>query len=89
MGNFHEAERNYLQARFMIPHKVYPMYLLVNLYKTNNKTDKTIETANEILEMDIKIETTAAIQIRKEMEELIKKNEKSPVLQGIKININQ
>lgn len=77
LGDYKQAEENYLIAKFIIPHKVYPKYLLVKFYNKNNRLNEAIKTAKEIIEMEVKVETTAAVEIKKEMEELIKRNNQS------------
>jgi len=66
-----EAKAAYNQAIAMVPHKLYPRYLLARLYKDTGQKDDALRTAQSILGMRIKVESTATNEIRKEMQEMI------------------
>lgn len=74
MEEIEKAINEYEIASNIIPHKFYPKYLLVKLYKENGEDEKAKALAKEIINMSEKISTTAAKQIKKEMKKLIKEN---------------
>lgn len=65
------AEHAYLHAWQMNPSRFYPKYLLAKLYDETGQTGKAIQVANELLEKDIKVESTAIEEIKEEMKKLI------------------
>ena len=67
------AEKAYLHAWYMNPSKFYPKYLLAKLYDETGQTDKAVYTANELLEKEVKIESTAIREIHEEMHKIIEK----------------
>lgn len=69
-----KAERFYLKAANIIPHKFYPKYLLAKHYLRIEELEKAKKVANEILKMDEKIKSTAVTQIKKEMCDIINLN---------------
>jgi O-antigen ligase len=83
LNNFIKAENNIIHANNIIPHKLFPKYLLAKLYYNNNEPGKAIITANEIINLEAKIKTTASEEIKIEMKELIKNINASPVKAGM------
>jgi O-antigen ligase len=93
-----EAGSSYLQAWYMNPSRFYPKYLLAKLYDENGQAEKATAIARELLNKEVKIESTAIQEIRAEMEEILRKYQgvsvgfklqkwKSP--QGEKIQLNR
>ena len=70
------AEQAYMYAWYMNPSRFYPKYLLAKLYDETGKKEKAIQVAKELLEKDIKIESTAIKEIQEEMRMIIGKNKK-------------
>ena len=58
----------------MNPSRFYPKYLLAKLYDEIGQNAKAIEVAKELLKKDIKIESTAILEIREEMKRIIEKS---------------
>ena len=56
----------------MVPHKLYPLYLLANLYFVTGQIEKAFSIAEQILRKGIKVESTATEEIRHDMKELIR-----------------
>jgi len=73
LKRYSEAEEAYLHASFMVPHKLYPLYLLANLYSETGQKEKAIKTAEKVLNKNIKVESTATKEIFNAMKELIMK----------------
>lgn len=69
------AEESYLHAWHMNPSRFYPLYLLAKLYDETGQKEKANEVAKELLEKDIKIESTAIEEIKEEMRTIIEKSE--------------
>lgn len=67
IGNIEKAEESFLQAMYLIPHRFYPRYRLVLLYEKTGQIEKAIKLANEIVEMDVKVESEIVNRIKKEM----------------------
>lgn len=70
-NNFSESEYYLKKASQMIPNKMYPKYLLVQLYVQKGDRLSALSLAQEILSMPVKINSPAVIQIRTEMNQLI------------------
>ena len=73
LQKYQEAEQKYLYASFMAPHKLYPMYLLVNLYCETGQNEKAIMVAEEVLQKKIKVESFATEEIKQKMKDLTRK----------------
>jgi O-antigen polymerase len=67
MGKFEAAKASYSHASQMIPTRFYPKYQLVLLYKDFQDTARAKKTAQEIVDMDIKVPSPLVDQIRQEM----------------------
>jgi O-antigen polymerase len=73
LSEYQKAEQAYKHALDMIPSRFYPSYLLANLYDEWGKKDKVISVACELLEKEVKVESTAIEEIKAEMKALINK----------------
>jgi tetratricopeptide (TPR) repeat protein len=71
LKRYAEAEQAYKHAYYVVPHKLYPRYLLANLYRETGKKEEAIRTAKSILNQKIKVHSTATEEIIKEMQDLI------------------
>jgi O-antigen polymerase len=71
LGKYRNAEKAYLNAHFMVPGRFYPMYLLSKLYQETGELEKAMDIAEQLLNKDVKIPSTAIIQIQEEMRKLI------------------
>lgn len=58
---------------YMNPSRFYPKYLLAKLYDETGQREKAVTTANELLDKEIKIESTAIEEIKVEMRKIIEK----------------
>lgn len=70
--NYLLAEKAYLQAYNIIPHRFFPLYLLAKLYKETGAKEKAKEMANKILIKEVKIESRAIKEIKNEVKEILK-----------------
>lgn len=73
MGNYREAEQRYKHAFFMVPNRMYPLYLLAKLYHTECDTTRFLEMADVIESFIPKIESASTENMRLEIMDL--KNE--------------
>lgn len=64
MGRYAMAEEAYQKAFDILPNRMYPKYLLMNLYAETDKPLKASRTASEILGFDVKIESSAVEEMR-------------------------
>jgi O-antigen polymerase len=71
---YNKAESAYTIASHITPAKLYPKYLLAKLYIEMGQTAKAIQQATEVTQWDDKIHTTAADEMRAEMNEFLKKS---------------
>jgi len=73
IGRTELAEKNYNYAWNMNPGRFYPKYLLVKLYIENGQKRKAVKMAEELLEKEVKIKSTAIQEIKDEMKKIIGK----------------
>jgi len=71
LKQYPQAEIAYKYAACMIPHKLYPHYLLAKLYLQSGNKAKAVKKAKEILAMNVKVENGAVSEIEKEMKKII------------------
>jgi O-antigen ligase len=74
INDFGKAEMYYTKASYLIPHKLYPNYLLAMLYKDNNMKKNAIERANKVLRMPVKVNSKAVTEMKYEMKQIIDEN---------------
>ena len=60
----------------MNPSRFYPKYLLAKLYDETNQSEKAITVAKELLDKEVKIESTAVCEIQTEMKKILEKHKK-------------
>jgi len=70
---YKKAETAYQHAANMIPTRFYPNYLLAKLYEEIGQDDKAVLKAKELLNKDIKIQSTAIKEIKTKMKKLLNK----------------
>jgi O-antigen ligase len=68
-----EAEQSYLEAWYMNPSRFFPKYLLAKLYDETGQTEKALATANELLNKEVKVESSAINEIKEEMGKILNK----------------
>lgn len=69
MSRFNEAEECFTHAYHMVPHRLYPLYLLANLYFQSGQTAKGIETAQRVIDKKPKVMSSAIQEMKTEMRE--------------------
>lgn len=65
------AEIAYKNARYMVPSKFYPVYLLVKLYGSTGQVNKAHETEAYLRKKDVKVHSKAIEEMRKEAQAII------------------
>ncbi|MDA3781234.1 MAG: hypothetical protein PF487_13560, partial [Bacteroidales bacterium] len=67
-----KAEQHYLQASNMALGKFYALYLLAKLYDASGQQHKAHKMAKNILNKEVKVQSTAIKEIKEEMKLIIK-----------------
>jgi tetratricopeptide (TPR) repeat protein len=65
------AESCFRKAANIVPGRIYPWYLLANLYVEMNETEKAQETARIVLTKEPKVQSTAVREMREKMKLII------------------
>ena len=86
LERYAEAEQAYKTASGITPSKLYPKYLLAQLYIKMQNTEKALEMASSIVKSVEKVPTTAGLQIKEEMLKMIDQYNK-PDVKPLKTNI--
>ena len=71
LQDYAKAENCFIHAYHMVPHRLYPLYLLANLYFDSGQTSKGITTARQVLAKEPKVMSTAIEEMKTEMKEKI------------------
>lgn len=67
---YREAEERYRHAFYMVPNRLYPLYLLAQLYHTEGDTVRFTEMADRVESFRCKVESAQTEQLRDEIREL-------------------
>ena len=70
LGRYREAEDRYKHAFYMIPNRLYPLYLLAKLYYTENDTVRFVDISNRIEGFIPKVESQNTERLRSEIRDL-------------------
>ena len=70
-GDMEMAEKSFLQAHYIVPQKLYPLYRLVYIYAKVGKMEVANELAQKIIRMDVKVESKVTQDIKLEMANFI------------------
>ncbi|MDE5611457.1 MAG: O-antigen ligase family protein [Odoribacter sp.] len=69
LKQYREAEACFLRAGAMVPHRLYPLYLLAHLYFESQQTEKGIATARTVISRTPKVMSAATEEMKAEMKE--------------------
>jgi len=72
LKNYKLAELNFLMASRIVPNRIYPYYLLANMYVESGNTQQALQMAQIVLTKEPKVQSTAVNEMREKMRELIK-----------------
>ena len=75
LKNYKLAEQNFLFASHIVPSRIYPFYLLANLYSESGNTQLSLLAAQKVLKKEPKVQSTAVSEMREKMLKLIEKEE--------------
>ncbi|MDE7074003.1 MAG: O-antigen ligase family protein [Odoribacter sp.] len=70
--HFREAEQCFLHAYHMVPNRLYPLYLLANLYFACGQEEKGIRIAQQVIDTSPKVMSSAIQEMKAEMKEKLK-----------------
>ena len=70
LGKYHEAEERYIYAFYMLPNRLYPLYLLAKLRYEEGDTVRFIEMKNTVNCFVPKVESTLTESLRDEIKRL-------------------
>lgn len=70
LGEFDLAEQYYTYAFEILPNRLYPLYLLMQLYDESGQTEKAKEMAERVRSFDPKVRSSATDDMQKEAREL-------------------
>ena len=73
LGDNDLAETYYWKAHWSTPSKDYPLYLLLKLYDKKGDSEKVLEMGDRILHKQQKVPSVASEQMRKEVNNILKK----------------
>ena len=69
-GMYREAEEYYKRAFYMVPNRLYPLYLLAKLYYTEGNMDAFKNMENKVQSFKSKVELLNANSLRSEIQEI-------------------
>jgi tetratricopeptide (TPR) repeat protein len=71
LKRYAEAEQCFRKAANIVPGRIYPWYLLTNLYVETGEMEKARETAQMVLTKEPKVQSTAVREMREKMKDLL------------------
>jgi tetratricopeptide (TPR) repeat protein len=71
LKQYAEAEQCFRKATNIVPSRIYPWYLLANLYVEMDEMEKAQETARIVLTKEPKVQSTAVREMREKMKEIV------------------
>ena len=74
IGNLQMAEKSFLHAWHLVPHKLYPPYRLVYIYANSDRLEEALKLAAQIVKADVKIQSKVTDDIKAEMTSFINNN---------------
>lgn len=72
LKQYSQAESTFLKAAQMVPNRLYPLYLLAQMYNESGQLDKAITTARLLLEKAPKVPSSATEEMKRDMQKLIR-----------------
>ncbi len=74
MGAFQLSEKAYLNASYIMPNRIYPLYKLMMMYEQMGNKELSIQYAKEIIKFKEKIHSPAINDIKKDAYKIIQKH---------------
>lgn len=73
LGDCERAEEMFYKAYFRIPHKIYPLFLLMNLYEQEGRVEDMLSIASQAINKKEKVHSRETIYLKNEiMQKMIK-----------------
>ena len=72
LKQYDRAEKAYVQAAHMIPHRIYPLYLLALLYREMGDMEKARDMARQVIQKEPKVMSDAVKEMKAELEERLR-----------------
>lgn len=72
LKNFGQAEACFKQASYMVPHRLYPLYLLAKMYFESGQPEKGRDMARQVIQKAPKVMSDAVKEMKAELEERLK-----------------
>lgn len=69
LKNFGQAEACFKQASYMVPHRLYPLYLLAKMYFESGQPEKGRDMARQVIQKEPKVMSDAVKEMKAELEE--------------------
>jgi tetratricopeptide (TPR) repeat protein len=79
LKNYKFAELNFLMASRIVPNRIYPYYLLANMYAASGNTQQALKMAQIVLTKEPKVQSTAVNEMREKMRVLIQRKGSLPI----------
>jgi hypothetical protein len=75
MKCYKKAETAFKQAFHILPNRIYPLYLLMCLYRQMGEQDKMLHMAKTVLDFKVKIETTETDEMKDSAQKVIEEKD--------------
>ncbi len=75
MKCYKKAETAFKQAFHILPNRIYPLYLLMCLYRQMGEQDKMLHMAKTVLDFKVKIETTETDEMKESAQKVIEEKD--------------
>ena len=72
LKHFGQAEACFKQASYMVPHRLYPLYLLAKMYFESGQPEKGRDMARQVIQKEPKVMSDAVKEMKAELEERLK-----------------
>ena len=69
LKNFGQAEACFKQASYMVPHRLYPLYLLAKMYFESGQPEKGRDMARQVIQKAPKVMSDAVKEMKAELKE--------------------
>ena len=70
LKHFGQAEACFKQASYMVPHRLYPLYLLAKMYFESGQSEKGRDMARQVIGKEPKVWSPAVEEMKTEMKQL-------------------
>lgn len=71
LGHWNEAEKCYWRAYYVVPNRIYPLYLLTQLYQDSGQLEKMRELGKKVLKFQEKVPSQAVEEMKDNVRKLL------------------